>query len=115
MFRFKLVLIVHFLSVCVVSAVASSERVGLSTISPLEAAMMKIDEHRIVIINNNGYYYYCYYYHHHHHHHRRRHRISFTNEAPWHFIFYDYTTEYIWYPMAISDARDDLHEGGLAC
>ena len=46
MFRFKIVLIVHFLSVRVVSAVASGERVGLSTISPPEAAMMKIDEHR---------------------------------------------------------------------
>ena len=46
MFRFKLVLIVHFLRVCVVSAVASGERVGLSTISLPEAAMMKIDEHR---------------------------------------------------------------------
>ena len=30
MFRFKLILIVHFLSVCVVTAVASGERVGLS-------------------------------------------------------------------------------------
>ena len=46
MFRFKLVLIVHFLSVCVVSAVSSGERVGLSTISPPEAAMTKIDERR---------------------------------------------------------------------
>ena len=46
MFTFKLVLIVHFLSVCVVSAVASGERVDLSTISQSEAAMMKIDEHR---------------------------------------------------------------------
>ena len=46
MFRFKLVLIVHFLSVCVVSAVASGERVDLSTISPFEAAMTKIDVHR---------------------------------------------------------------------
>ena len=48
MFRFKLVLIVHFLSVCDVSAVASGERVhlGLSTISPPVAAIMKIDEHR---------------------------------------------------------------------
>ena len=46
MFRFKLVLIVHFLSVCVVSPVSSDERVGLSTISPPEAAMMKTDEHR---------------------------------------------------------------------
>ena len=46
MFRFKIVLIVHFLSVCVVLAVASSERVGLNTISPPEAGMMKIDEHR---------------------------------------------------------------------
>ena len=46
MFRFKLVLIVHFLSVCVVSAVASGERVGLCTISLPEAAMMKTDEHR---------------------------------------------------------------------
>ena len=46
MFRFKLVLIVHFLSVCVVSAEASGERVGLSTISTPEAVMMKIDEHR---------------------------------------------------------------------
>ena len=42
MFRFKLV----FFSVCVVSAVASGERVGLNTISPLETAMMKVDEHR---------------------------------------------------------------------
>ena len=40
MFRFKLVLIVHFLSVCVVSAVASGEHSSLP-----EAAMMKIDEH----------------------------------------------------------------------
>ena len=46
MFRFKLVLTVHFLSVCVVSAVASGERVGLSTVSPLEAAMMKTNKHR---------------------------------------------------------------------
>ena len=46
MFMFQLVLIVHFLSVCVVSAVASGEHVDLSTISPPEAAMMKIDEHR---------------------------------------------------------------------
>ena len=48
MFRFKLVLNFHFLSVglCVVSAVASGERVGLSTVSPPEAAMMKIDEHK---------------------------------------------------------------------
>ena len=46
MFRFKLVLIVNFLSVCVVSAVASGERVALNTISPPEAAVMKIDEHR---------------------------------------------------------------------
>ena len=48
MFRFKLVLIVHFLSVCVcvVSAVASGECVGLSTISPPEAAMIKIDGRR---------------------------------------------------------------------
>ena len=44
MFRFKLVLIVHFLSACVVSAVAFGERIGLSTVSPPEAAMMKIDE-----------------------------------------------------------------------
>ena len=40
MFRFKLVLIVHFLSV---SAVASGEHVSLSTISPSEAAMMKTE------------------------------------------------------------------------
>ena len=46
MFMFKLVLIVHFLSVCVVSAVASGEHVGLGIISSPEAAMMKIDEHR---------------------------------------------------------------------
>ena len=48
MFRFKLVLIVHFLSVCVVSTVASVKRVGLglSTICLPEAAMIKIDEHR---------------------------------------------------------------------
>ena len=46
MFRFKLVIIVHFLSICVVSAVASRERVGLSTVSPPETAVMKIDEHR---------------------------------------------------------------------
>ena len=46
MFRFKLVSIVHFISVCVVSAVASGKRVGPSTISPSEAAMMKVDEHR---------------------------------------------------------------------
>ena len=48
MFRFKLVLIVHFLTVSVVSAVASGECFGLivSTISPPEAAMMKIDEPR---------------------------------------------------------------------
>ena len=47
MFRFKLVLIVHFLRVCVVSAVASGKRVGLNTVSLLEAEIMKIDEHRI--------------------------------------------------------------------
>ena len=46
MFRFKLVIIVHFLSVCVVSAAASGECVGLSTISLPEAAVMKMDEHR---------------------------------------------------------------------
>ena len=46
MFGFKLVFIVDFLSVRVVSAVASGERVGLSTIRPHETAMMKIDEHR---------------------------------------------------------------------
>ena len=46
MFRFKLVLIVHFLSICVVSAVASGEHVDLSTISLPEAAMIKIDEYR---------------------------------------------------------------------
>ena len=46
MFRYKLVLIVHFLSVCVVSAVASGECVGLSTIRPPEIAIMEIDEHR---------------------------------------------------------------------
>ena len=40
--KFKLVLIVHFLSVRVVSAVASGEHVGLSTVSLPEAAMMKI-------------------------------------------------------------------------
>ena len=45
-FRFTLALIVHFLSVCVVSAVASSECTGLSTVSPPEAAIAKIDEHR---------------------------------------------------------------------
>ena len=60
MFRFKIVLIVHFLSVCVFSAVASGERVGLSTINTPEAAMMKIVEHRrkqclVIIFNNNGY------------------------------------------------------------
>ena len=41
MFTFKLVLIIHFLSVCVVSAAASGERVGLSKISPPETAMIK--------------------------------------------------------------------------
>ena len=46
MFRFKIDLIVHLLSVCVASAVTSGERVGLSTISPPEAAMMKVNEHR---------------------------------------------------------------------
>ena len=46
MLRFKLALIVDFLSICVVSAVASRERVGLSTVSPPETAVMKIDEHR---------------------------------------------------------------------
>ena len=46
MFRFKSILILHFLSVCVVSAVGSGERVGLSAICPPEAAMMKIDENR---------------------------------------------------------------------
>ena len=46
MFRINLALIVHFLTVCVVSAAASGEHVGLSTISPPEAAMMKIDENR---------------------------------------------------------------------
>ena len=46
MFRFKLVLIVHFLIVYVVSAVACGERIRLSTISPPEAALMKIDKHR---------------------------------------------------------------------
>ena len=46
MFRFKLVLMVHFLSVCVVSAVASSECTGLSTVGLPEAAMIKGDEHR---------------------------------------------------------------------
>ena len=46
---------------CVVSAVASGECVDLSTISPPEAAMMKIDEHRRklclvgLVINNNRY------------------------------------------------------------
>ena len=45
-FRFKLVSTVHFLSECVVVAVASGERIGLSIISPLEVAIMKIDEHR---------------------------------------------------------------------
>ena len=45
LFRCKLVLIVYFLSVSVVSAAASSERVGLSTIIPPEAAMIKMDEH----------------------------------------------------------------------
>ena len=61
MLKFKLVLIVDFLSVCVVSVVASGERIGLSTISPCEAAIMKIFKHRrksLVIINNEGYYYY---------------------------------------------------------
>ena len=43
---FKLVLVVPFLGVCVVLAVASAERVDLSTISPPEAAMAKIDELR---------------------------------------------------------------------
>ena len=42
-FRFKLVLIVHFVSVCVVSAVASGERVVLNTINTPEAGLMKID------------------------------------------------------------------------
>ena len=46
LFRYKLALIVHFLSVCVVSAVASCELIALSTISPPEAVMMKIYEHR---------------------------------------------------------------------
>ena len=41
MFRYQLVLIAHFLSVCVVSAVASGERMSLSTINPPEAAIMK--------------------------------------------------------------------------
>ena len=45
-FRFKLALIVHFLSVCVVLAVASGERVGLSTIKQPEAARTKINERR---------------------------------------------------------------------
>ena len=36
-FRFKLALIVPFLSVCVVLAVASGERVDLRTINPPEA------------------------------------------------------------------------------
>ena len=40
-FRFKLALTVHLLSVCVVSALASGEHVGLNTISLPEAAMMK--------------------------------------------------------------------------
>ena len=42
MFRFKFVLIDHFLSVCVVSAVASGEHIGLNTISLPGAAMMKV-------------------------------------------------------------------------
>ena len=46
MFRFKSVSIVHFLRVCVVSAVASGECVGLSTISTPEAAIMTIDHRR---------------------------------------------------------------------
>ena len=45
-FKFKLALIVPILSVCVVLAVASGERVDLSTISLPEAAMTKIHEHR---------------------------------------------------------------------
>ena len=43
MFKFKLVLIVHFVNVCVVSAIASGERVGLSTIIPPDGAMKNID------------------------------------------------------------------------
>ena len=58
MFRFKLALIVHFLGVCVVSAVAFDKCVGLSTISVSETTMTKIAAHRrkhlittMVIIN----------------------------------------------------------------
>ena len=41
MFRFKLTLIVHFLSVCVVSTVASGEHVGLSTELPKYYAQLQ--------------------------------------------------------------------------
>ena len=45
MFSLKLALIIHFPSARVVSAVASGERVGLSSVSSAQAAVTKIDEH----------------------------------------------------------------------